>query len=295
MTKLDYFPKFPHPKNENEFMYFKDGKFINSDNSEDCFNVLEYSTNTTGWTDELTEMANHHIDINHPIDLASRELCIDFLENFEKSKKKIVLEIGCSSGNLIKNIKNKKKYNYIGSDAIKNEILKLTNIYTDIPFIVFDLLKNPFKESFCDSIIMLNVLEHIEDDDSALNEVNKMLNKNGLLIIEVPSCKMLYDNYDKQLLHFRRYNMNEIIKKLEKSGFSIEKKTHLGFLIFPLFFFIKIFNIFFYKLFKNKNIVVKQAKASNNYFLKKLFLFEKKLKNFNLPFGIRCYICARKK
>ena len=44
---------------------------------------------------------------------------------------------------------------------------------------------------------MLNVLEHIKDDNSALLAANKILDKNGILIIEVPSGKSLYDDYDK--------------------------------------------------------------------------------------------------
>jgi hypothetical protein len=137
---------------------------------------------------------------------------------------------------------------------------------------------------------MLNVLEHIKEDNKALHEVNKILNNQRILIIEVPSRKFLYDEYDRQLLHFRRYNMNDIEKKLIKAGFKIEKKTHLGFMVYLFFIVVKLFN----KLFKNKNIVVKQAKASNNILLKILFNVEKKLQNIYLPFGIRCFICARK-
>ena len=84
--------------------------------------------------------------------------------------------------------------------------------------------------------------------------------------------------------------MKDIEKKLINSGFKIEKKTHLGFIVYPLFFVVKLLN----KLFKDKNIVIKQAKASNNIFLKILFNIEKKLQKIYLPFGIRCFICARK-
>ena len=294
MNTLKNFPDFPHPKNKNEKLYFKDGKFVNCVNEDDYFKILEFSTNTRGWSEDLTEMANHHIDINHPIDTASREKCLEYLNNYENSEKKIVLEIGCSSGNLIDQIKVLSKYNYIASDSIKTHILKLSEYHKDIPFLVFDLLKNPLKKKFCNGIIMLNVLEHIEDDYTALIEINNLLEQNGILILEVPSCKFLYDDYDKKLLHFRRYNMKDIISKLESAGFKIEKKTHLGFLIFPIFFLVKIFNKIFYRIFKNDNVVITQAKISNNYILKKLFYFEKKLKNINLPFGIRCYICARK-
>jgi 2-polyprenyl-3-methyl-5-hydroxy-6-metoxy-1,4-benzoquinol methylase len=290
MNTRSNLPSFPHPQKKNEYLFFENGYFKNSQNIEDKFKILEYSKNSDGWTDELTEMTNHHIDINHPIDVASREMCINFLEKYENSKKKTILEIGCSSGNLINKIKEQKKYNYIGSDAIKNHIVKLSDQHKNIPFLVFDLLKNPFKKSISNALIMLNVLEHIKDDNSALLAANKILDKNGILIIEVPSGKSLYDDYDKKLMHFRRYNMKEIVKKIENAGFIVEEKTHLGFLIFPIFALVKIFN----KFFKSKDILIKQTKISNNFFLQLLFSFEKKLSKISLPFGIRCYICARK-
>ena len=62
-------------------------------------------------------------------------------------------------------------------------------------------------------------------------------------------------------------------------------------ILFPLFSLIKIFN----KLIKKKDIVVSQANASNNILVKAIFEIEKKLSNYSLPFGIRCFVCARKK
>ena len=138
---------------------------------------------------------------------------------------------------------------------------------------------------------MLNVLEHIGNDVEALNEANKLLCDNGLLILEVPAGKFLYDEYDKQLLHFRRYEMLDLIKKIENAGFEIEGKTHLGFFIFPIFILVKLFN----NIFISKNIISKQANLSNNTIVKLLFFIESKLREFSLPFGIRCFVCARKK
>jgi hypothetical protein len=53
-------------------------------------------------------MFHHHIGANHPIDIASREICINYLKDFNKNEQNVVLEIGCSSGYLIDKIKMKK-------------------------------------------------------------------------------------------------------------------------------------------------------------------------------------------
>ena len=66
---------------------------------------------------------------------------------------------------------------------------------------------------------MLNVLEHIRNDDLALKNSKELLKKNGKIFIEVPANQFLYDNYDKQLMHFRRYEMSSLLMKLEKNGY----------------------------------------------------------------------------
>ena len=234
--------KFPHPSKKNEHFEFLDGKFCNISNSSEKIKVLEYSDNLEGWSEDHTEMIDHEIGSNHPIDVSSRNLCNFFLKKFNKFKRNVILEIGCSSGNLINEIKSSSNNYYIGSDVLKKSVRKIAEKYENTPFVIFDILKNPFPENFCNTVIMLNVLEHIGNDVEALNEANKLLCDNGLLILEVPAGKFLYDEYDKQLLHFRRYKMLDLIKKIENAGFVIEGKTHLGFFIFPIFILVKLFN-----------------------------------------------------
>ena len=283
--------KFPHPSKKNEHFEFLDGKFCNISNSSEKIKVLEYSDNLEGWSEDHTEMIDHEIGSNHPIDVSSRNFCNFFLKKFNKFKRNVILEIGCSSGNLINEIKSNSNNYYIGSDVLKKSVKKIAEKHENTPFVIFDILKNPFPENFCNTVIMLNVLEHIGNDVKALNEANKLLCDNGLLILEVPAGKFLYDEYDKQLLHFRRYKMLDLIKKIENAGFVIERKTHLGFFIFPVFILVKLFN----KIFRSKNIISKQANLSNNTIVKLLFFIESKLREFSLPFGIRCFVCARKK
>jgi len=286
-----HYPDFPHPTKINQKLKFSRGYFENTLDKSERYKILRYSTNIIGWNSKLTDIALHDINKDHPIDVASRQRCIELLEKHDHSEKKITLEIGCSNGNLISNFQEINKYNYVGSDAQSPRIMDLARLYSNIPFIEFDLIKNPFLESTFNNIVMLNVLEHIENDQLALDNVFKILEKNGLLIIEVPAVSFLYDDYDKQLLHFRRYDMKNLIDKLINSGFMIEKKTHLGFMVFPFFFITKLIN----KIFKKKVEIIKMANISDNIVLKVLFKIEKKLSNFSLPFGVRCYVCARKK
>jgi len=179
----------------------------------------------------------------------------------------------------------------IGADIVKEPIYKLSKKLTKTPLIRFDLIKNPFRESFADVITLLNVAEHIKDDNKAFKECFKILNPNGILIVEVPAFQMLYDSYDKELKHYRRYSLKELEQKLKNAGFEIQYKSYLGFFLFPFFFIVKLIN----KILEKKDIMISQSKKSNNLVVKILLKVEEKyFTKISLPFGIRCFICAKK-
>jgi len=74
-----------------------------------------------------------------------------------------------------------------------------------------------------DSIIAINVLEHVENDELALVQLFNMLKENGILVILVPSHKFLYNVIDKSVGHFRRYSKKDLEAKIRKTGFTIDK------------------------------------------------------------------------
>ena len=72
-----------------------------------------------------------------------------------------------------------------------------------------------------DTMIALNVLEHVEKDVFALKQLYKMLKKNGKLILLVPSHKFLFNAIDSNIGHHRRYTKNELENKIKQTQFSI--------------------------------------------------------------------------
>lgn len=94
-------------------------------------------------------------------------------------------------------------------------------------FIIGDITK-PNKSLFgkFDTIIMLEVLEHLKDDLLALKNIRSMLKNKGKLIITVPN-KHIFHVFNPLLYtqHERHYKMKDILDKLKKSGFSISYKN----------------------------------------------------------------------
>jgi SAM-dependent methyltransferase len=87
-----------------------------------------------------------------------------------------------------------------------------------------------------DTIIYINVLEHIEDDLNELRLVYDCLMPGGKALIFVPALPRLYGEFDRQIGHFRRYVKNELARKAEKAGFSILMGKYFDFVgILPWF------------------------------------------------------------
>lgn len=81
-----------------------------------------------------------------------------------------------------------------------------------------------------DTIFALNVVEHIPDHEQALKNAMKMLKKGGKVVILVPAFQFLYNGFDKQLDHCRRYTQKSLQTLLENSGFEIKHKQYFNFI-----------------------------------------------------------------
>ena len=259
--------------------------------------VLEYSEDFAGWSDDLTALHEEVAGDSHPIDLASRNDAIEQVKKFMPSAEAVIMEIGCSSGFLIRDlVKYFPKAVILGVDVVKEPLYRLAENLPGIPLIRFDLLQCPLPESTVDILVMLNVLEHIENDIGALQKVFNLLKPEGYLIIEVPAGPYLYDSYDKELHHFRRYSARELQDKLTEAGFTVCRKSHLGFFIFPAFLAAKLLKKLSYHK-ESKEVVRNQvASTSSNSLVRLAMFFESKyLSRLSLPFGIRALTVAKKR
>jgi SAM-dependent methyltransferase len=77
-----------------------------------------------------------------------------------------------------------------------------------------------------DSVLYVNVLEHIEDDASELARVRTALTQEGHLLIFVPALPCLYSELDRQVGHFRRYTKKSLVALTQRAGFSIVKARY---------------------------------------------------------------------
>jgi len=98
----------------------------------------------------------------------------------------------------------------------------------DLSEIAFENKYASLQNNF-DSIIASNVIEHIKDDHLAIRNCRGMLRKNGRLAVLVPAYSTLYNGFDKELGHFRRYNKRNLSDLFWDEGFEIIHSQYFNF------------------------------------------------------------------
>lgn len=207
--------------------------------------VLDYEAGASGWNEDLTRL---HEDVAgegaHPIDVASRRRARAALQAVvARTARPVILEAGCSSGFLLTELVEAWPQAFvIGSDFIPGPLYRLAARRPSIPLLRFDLVHCPLPSQSVDAVVLLNVLEHIEDDAAAARQAARILKPGGMLVVEVPAGPGLYDAYDKYLQHFRRYRLRDVCRLLEGAGLRVVARSHLGFLLYPAFAAVKLRN-----------------------------------------------------
>jgi len=89
---------------------------------------------------------------------------------------------------------------------------------------------SPLAGMTFDTIICLNILEHLKNDRRAAEHMASLLNPGGRLIILVPALKILYGSMDVSFEHFRRYNKNDLKFLIRDQNLEILKLSYMNFL-----------------------------------------------------------------
>ncbi len=154
---------------------------------------------------------------------------------------RLVMEIGCGTGFVLSEIRRRhQQFKLCGSDLYLEGLQFASARVPDADFYQIDACKMPFIEEF-DLILALDILEHIEDDDKALEEIYKSLVPGGGLIITVPQHQWLWSKQDEKAFHRRRYGKKELMQKLMDSGFRIVHMTSFITLLLPLMIFSRLY------------------------------------------------------
>ena len=261
--------------------------------------MLAYGVGTSGWTDDLTRFSEETGGANHYMDVASRENAVRSLQSHLSSPNPVLMDIGCSSGFMLRDLRDRfPGATVLGSDYVRGPLDALARAFPDVPLMQFDLVACPLPAKSLDGITLLNVIEHVEDDASALKQIFRILKPGGVAVVEAPAGPGLYDVYDKELMHFRRYRMRDLLQMLKSTGFEILQRSHIGFFIYPPFAVTKKMNrrsLHADPRARTKVVAARINRAKNNPAMHGIMRMENRLRQFiPFPFGVRCVVICRR-
>ncbi len=235
----------------------------------------------------------NRVEDSHWWYVGRRTILESFLEQIVQSPKSKVqspkiLDVGCGTGG---NLEMLTKFGAAEGVDVSDEALEFCKskglkahkgLAESLPFA---------DESF-DVVTALDVVEHLDDDVAGLKEMYRVLKTGGKTLIFVPAFMWLWGVQDDVSNHRIRYTKKQIVERLQKAGFEIERATYANWTFFaPILAGRTLMKLTGIKPESENNVNVS---ALNGVF-GKLFSSERFwLKNFDFPFGVSIVIVAKK-
>ena len=138
-----------------------------------------------------------------------------------------VLEVGAGPGNLSQQFIPRDRYTV--SDINPHYLAYLRNFVENKPYMDVRRVDLSSAQDFealrgqYDTVLCVNVLEHLEDESRGLRNISSALDEGGRALVLVPQNPRLYGTMDEVLGHVRRYTRESLRATLEKEGFIVEK------------------------------------------------------------------------
>lgn len=136
-----------------------------------------------------------------------------------------VLELGAGTGEFASHLTGLDRY--ILTDVDSGAVDYMKQRFADRPEVETQVLDLDGGDSGLDkpvdTVIAINVLEHIEDDVAALKSLSKCVVPGGTIVLWVPGYQQLYGDFDRKVGHFRRYTPETLRNAFEGAGLTVQR------------------------------------------------------------------------
>ena len=207
----------------------------------------------------------------------------------------VILDAGAGTGELVRELQTVygPRGIRIAGVEYEREAREIARELRGIDLMEGSILSLPFENNSIAVAISLDVLEHIEDDRAALDELLRVTRTGGIVIINVPAFMSLWSAWDVSLGHYRRYTLQSLRKLLAASSIPCET-IHIGytnwFTFLPIWLYRRMDNVFHFQ----KRAEDTMPPAWLNNFLRKTYVGSAKFTRFKQPFGSSLFCVLRK-
>lgn len=139
-----------------------------------------------------------------------------------------ILEVGSGIGNMSEHLWSGRPEHLVLTDTdpwyrhhVAARFISHPEIRVDALTLPDDSAPERFASDRLDTVVALNVVEHIKDDVGALRTIRSMLGPEGRAVILVPALQSIYGELDRELGHYRRYNRDSLSAAFRQAGLSV--------------------------------------------------------------------------
>jgi len=141
-----------------------------------------------------------------------------------------ILELGCGSGNVLEALAALGEVVGMERDPVLLAAARAAGLDVREGALPDDLVVEP---GWADLTLLLDVLEHLDDDVAALRTARRSLRGGGRLVVTVPAYAWLWSGHDAVLGHRRRYTARRLRAVVEAAGLAVERCGYFNTLLFP--------------------------------------------------------------
>ena len=174
----------------------------------------------------------HHIEEQHWWFVARRRIIAATLARFLPRRPLRILDAGCGTGG---NLPLLARFGSVTGLEMDVDAIAFAASKSDIP-----VLQGSFPDALptfparFDVIALLDVLEHLQQDQAALRRLHDLLADDGCVILTVPALPRLWSEHDKRHHHQRRYTRRSLRALLLAAGYEIRHISYFNLWLLPL-------------------------------------------------------------
>lgn len=182
----------------------------------------------------------YKIERNHWWFKVRNKILIEHASSLFNSKDIQILNIGAATGKTSELLGEIGKVTTLEIDKESCEFLREE---LNINAIEGSITNLPFEDNSFDLVCAFDVIEHVEEDNTAVSEMTRVCKGGGKIFITVPALKILWSHHDVVNQHFRRYSLNNLVKLVNQTaGGQILYSTYFNFFLFPLILLFRLFS-----------------------------------------------------
>ncbi len=152
------------------------------------------------------------------------------LDEFTPFVGRRVMEVGLGHGDYVAWLSRGE--DYLGVDSDDAVVGSVARLHPEAEFKVSDISKPGFVDDIggrrFDTVFCVNVLEHIEDDSSAVRNLLGVLHDGGHLLLFVPALQALYTDLDRLAGHVRRYTRRRLVQAFPAQGVTVRRLDYFN-------------------------------------------------------------------